>query len=146
LLGWNNRSSWLDGEFSLFWDLEVSPEEEEEYINKVAEKIHQYGMDVAAILMLESVKPLTWIGSQMGRFFLSPFLPAFGDTISMGGEKLFQVFEKHDNVEKLITRLEQLAQEEKEKPKAKAVEPEGAEEAEPVETPQKKGWRRFLPF
>jgi len=130
----------------LFWDLEVSPEEEEEYINKVAEKIHQYGMDVAAILMLESVKPLTWIGSQMGRFFLSPFLPAFGDTISMGGEKLFQVFEKHGNVEKLITRLEQLAQEEKEKPKAKAVEPEGAEEAEPVETPQKKGWRRFLPF
>lgn len=130
----------------MFWDMEVTPEEEEEYINKVAEKIHQYGMDVAAILMLESVKPLTWIGSQMGRFFLSPFLPAFGDTISMGGEKLFQVFEKHDNVEKLITRLEQLAQEEKEKPKAKAVEPEGAEEAEPEEAPQKKGWRRFLPF
>ena len=129
----------------MFWDMEVTPEEEEEYINKVAEKIHQYGMDVAAILMLESVKPLTWVGSQMGRFFLSPFLPAFGDTISMGGEKLFQVFEKHDNVEKLITRLEQLAQEEKEKPKAEAVEPEGAE-AESEGAPQKKGWRRFLPF
>jgi ABC-type Zn2+ transport system substrate-binding protein/surface adhesin len=130
----------------LFWDLEVTPEEEEEYINKVAEKIHQYGMEVAAILMLESVKPLTWVGSQMGRFFLSPFLPAFGDTISMGGEKLFQVFEKHDNVEKLITRLEQLAQEEKEKPKAEAVKPEEAEEAESEGAPQKKGWRRFLPF
>jgi ABC-type Zn2+ transport system substrate-binding protein/surface adhesin len=131
----------------LFWDIEVTPEEEDELIGKVAEKIHQYGMEVAAILMLESVKPLTWVGSQMGRFFLSPFLPALGETVSMGGEKIFQVFEKHENVEKLIVKLEELANEEKEKPKAKAVDSEAlAKEAESEEAPKKKGWRRFLPF
>jgi ABC-type Zn2+ transport system substrate-binding protein/surface adhesin len=131
----------------LFWDIELTPEEEDELIGKVAEKIHQYGMEVAAILMLESVKPLTWVGSQMGRFFLSPFLPALGETVSIGGEKIFQVFEKHENVEKLIVKLEELASEEKEKPEAKAVEPEAAaKEAESEEAPKKKGWRRFLPF
>lgn len=122
----------------MFWDLEVTPEDEEEMIRKVAEQIHKYGMEVAAILMLESVKPLAYIGGQMGRFFVAPFLPAFGENIGLGGEKLLTTFEKRENVEKLIVMLEKLAKEE-EKPKE-----ERAEEAEGA--PKKRGWRRFLPF
>jgi len=128
----------------LFWDEEITPEDEEEMIMKAAEKIHKYGMDVAAILMLESVKPLAYIGGQMGRFFVSPFLPALGETIGQEGEKFFGVFEKRDNVEKLIKLLEKMTKEEDEqkealkKTKKAKVETEG--------TPSKKGWRRFLPF
>jgi len=125
----------------VYWDMELTEEEEEEVIKSVAKKIHQYGMEVAAILMLESVKPLTFIGSQMGRFFLSPFLPAFGDNIGLAGEKLFYVFEKRENMEKLLTVLEELAREE---PEPKKVEETTVTESD--ETPQKRGWRRFLPF
>lgn len=129
----------------MFWDLEVTPEDEEEMIRKVAEQIHKYGMEVAAILMLESVKPLAYIGGQMGRLFVAPFLPAFGENIGLGGEKLLTTFEKRENVEKLIVMLEELAKEEK-KPKA---EPEKTKEEQTKEAegaPRKRGWRRFLPF
>lgn len=121
----------------MYWDVEVSPEEEEEIIRKAADLIHRYGMDVAAILFIESIKPLTYIGGQMGRFFLSPFLPAFGERIAMGGEKFFTVFEKRENVEKLLRLLEEKARE-GEKPK---------EERRPeAQGEQRRGWRRLLPF
>ena len=129
----------------MFWEIEVTPEDEEEMIKSAAEKIHKYGMEVAAILMLESIKPLTYIGGQMGRFFVSPFLPALGEKIGQSGEKFFTVFEKRENVEKLITLLEEMAKEE-DKMKEELKKAKKAQEAEAEETPQKKGWRRFLPF
>lgn len=132
----------------MYWDMEVTPEDEEEMIRKIAEKVHKYGMDVAAILMIESIKPLTYIGSQMGRFFVSPFLPAFGDEIGMSGEKFLQVFERRENVEKLLNLLEEMTKEEdRQKKEAKeAMKAEKASAIEAGETPRKKGWRRFLPF
>ena len=130
----------------MFWDLEITEEDEEEMIKKIAEKIHKYGMDVAAILMLESVKPLAYIGGQMGRFFISPFLPALGENIGQGGEKFFMIFEKRDNVEKLITLLEKMAKEEEKKPKEKSEKPKEEQKTEAEEAPPKMGWRRFLPF
>jgi len=129
----------------LFWEIEVTPEDEEDMIKSAAEKIHKYGMEVAAILMLESIKPLTYIGGQMGRFFVSPFLPALGEKIGQSGEKFFTVFEKRENVEKLITLLEEMTKEE-DKMKEELKKAKKAQEAEAEETPQKKGWRRFLPF
>ncbi len=128
--------------------MEVTPEDEEEMIRKIAERVHKYGMDVAAILMIESIKPLTYIGSQMGRFFVSPFLPAFGDEIGMSGEKFLQVFERRENVEKLLNLLEEMTKEEdRQKKEAKeAMKAEKASAIEAEETPRKKGWRRFLPF
>lgn len=123
----------------MYWDIEITPEDEEEMIKSVANKIHQYGMDVAAILMIESIKPLTFIGTQMGRFMISPFLPAFGERISMGGEKFLRVFEKRENVEKLIRLLEEMAKEEDRKKKE-------AKRRAREEGHQKKGWRRYFPF
>lgn len=127
----------------MFWDIEITPEEEEEMIEKVAVQIHEYGMDVGAILMLESVKPLAFMGGQMGRFILSPFLLAFGESISRGGDKFFTIFEKHENVEKLISLLEKMAKEEKPKEAEKPKEEQAILTEKP---PPKKGWRRFLPF
>lgn len=133
----------------MFWDYEVTPEEEEKFLRAIAEKIHQTGMDVVGILFLETVKPLSFVGTQLGRFFLSPYLPALGEKVGMSGEKFLQVFEKHDNVEKLILMLEELADEEREKSKKEREEARErkAKEAESGEKkPAKKGWRRFLPF
>jgi hypothetical protein len=42
----------------------VTPKDEEEFIEKVAQKIHEYEMETAAILLLESSKPLVWIGAR----------------------------------------------------------------------------------
>ena len=132
----------------MYWDYEITPEEEEEMIRKIAEKIHKYGMEVATILMVESLKPLTFVGTQMGRFFINPFLPAFGDEIGMTGEKFFQVFEKRENVERLLVTLEELASGEGISPNEEteiSAEDESTA-AESKEAPPKRGWRRFLPF
>ena len=76
----------------------------------------------------------------MGRFFVSPFLPVFGENIGIGGEKFFQIFEKRENVEKLIKAVEELTREEEEQKKAeKAKMAEGGES-------KRKGWRRLIPF
>jgi hypothetical protein len=119
----------------LYWNIDVPPEEEDELIKKIAEKIHRSGMEVPAILLLETVKPLTNIGSQMGRFFFSPFLPLFGDEIGLTGEKLMRLFENRENVEKILKHLETLSNNE-EKNQTRNDEPE----------PKKIGWRRIFPF
>ncbi|MBS7620314.1 hypothetical protein KEJ21_06700, partial [Candidatus Bathyarchaeota archaeon] len=82
--------------------MEVTPEEEEEIIKKVADKIKEYGMNAAAIMMLQTFKPMAYISGQTGRFFISPILYGLGEKISVGAEKLFIVFENRDNIEKLI--------------------------------------------
>ena len=132
----------------MYWDIEVTSEDEDEMIMKIANKIHEYGLDVAAILFIESVKPLSYIGTQMGRFLVSPFLPAFGDNIGISGEKFLQIFEKRDNVEKLIKAVEELTREEEERKKAEKAKKleEKRVKIETGEAPKKKGWQRFLPF
>ena len=117
----------------------MTPEEEDELIRKAAEIIHRYGMEAAALLFIESVKPLAYVGGQMGRLFISPFLPIFGDAVDIGGEKFFTIFEKRENVEKLLKLLEEKAKGEPKKKEEKKLE--GA----PEEAKKKKGWRRILP-
>jgi len=133
----------------MFWDLEVTPDDEEQLILGVAKEIRRYGMDVAAILFLESSKPLTFLGAQMGRAFISPFLPAISEDLGVKSEKLFRIFENRANVEKLISVLEELEREEDKKKremKKKEKEAKLAEQGESEEAPEKKGWRRYLPF
>jgi ABC-type Zn2+ transport system substrate-binding protein/surface adhesin len=139
----------------LYYDVEITPETEEEYIEKVAQKIHEYEMETAAILLLESSKPLVWVGGEMGRFFITPFVPIVSDKWGVTSEKFFLVFEKRENIEKLLKRLEELAQQDedakrKEKEERKAAEKakRDAEAAAAGEksTEEKKGWRKRLPF
>jgi len=131
----------------LYWDIDVTSEDENEMIRKIAHKIHEYGLDVAAIIMIESVTPLSYIGSQMGRFFVSPFFPAFGENLGISGEKFFQIFEKRENVEKLIKAVEELTRQEEERKEAEKAEKleRKCVENETGETHNKKWWRRFLP-
>ena len=133
---------------------ELSDEEVDEIIRKTAEKIHQYGMETVAILTLESVKPLVYIGGEMSRLMISPFLPALGPAVNELGENLINVFEDRENVEKLIVILEEMArgeygkEEEKQEAGAPEEEKQEASEAsdEQSEPEKEKTWRDWLPF
>lgn len=120
--------------------MEVTPEEEEEIIKRVAYKINEYGMNAAAIMMLQTFKPMAYISGQTGRFFISPILYGLGEKISVQAEKLFIVFENRDNIEKLIRMLEQMTEEEEMK---KREESEKTDKQKAVGEPRRK-FRRFL--
>ncbi len=126
----------------MYMDIEVTPEEKDEMIGKIAQKIHAYDLDVAAIFMIDSLKPLSFIGTQMGRFFVSPFLPILGENIGISGEKFFKIFEKQENSDKLIKAIEKLNHEKEEK---KKTEKANKLEEKKVK-PKRKGWRRILPY
>ncbi len=137
----------------MYYDVEITPELETEYIEKVAQKIHEQEMETAAILLLESSKPLVWVGGEMGRFFITPFVPIISDKWGVTSEKFFLVFEKRENIERLLKRLEELSQEDEDKKRAekearKKAEQEKAQATEGGAQPQeeKKGWRKYLPF
>ncbi len=116
----------------------VTPKDEEEMIRKAAEKIHEYGMDQAAVLFLQSFKPLTYVGGQMGRFMIFPFFYMLGGDITQSAEKFFMIFEDRDNVERLIKLLEGTWIEKDSERTRKRKEVNNAR--------QKKGWKRFIPF
>ncbi len=124
----------------LYSDVAVTPEEEDELINMVAQKIQETGLDTFATIMIESLKPLTFVGANMGRVFISPLLFVFGDKTGVIGEKLFQVLENQDNVENLLLAIEKLSKEEEERKKT-----EKAKKRDEEEKP-KTGWRRFISF
>lgn len=137
----------------MFWDEELTPEDEEETIEWVALQLYKYGMETAGIMFLESLKPISRYGSSMGQVFLGPMLPFFGDNVTMKGEKALRIFERDENVEKLVQRLEYLAingpdpkNEIKDKDTEEKTEKpvKDTEEEEPKQ--EKSGWRRFLPF
>jgi hypothetical protein len=129
----------------MIWDEEVTPEEETRVIEWAAHEFHKYGLDAAAILFLESGKPLAFIGSQIGSVFVMPFLPFFGDSAYTKGDKFFKVFQKDSNLERLIKRLEELSDmdlENGERSKSEETVDKSGEKGRE----EKKGWRRYLPF
>jgi len=139
--------------------MEITPAEEEEAIEKLAQVIHKYGMETVAILSLESMKPLVWIGGELGRAFITPFVPVVSEAWGQKTEKFFRIFQKRENIDRLLTRVEKLAEEEEKKPeevKEGGSPAQGEEQAEEPSTETKaeqpsqekgrEGWRRFLPF
>ncbi|UCD17975.1 MAG: hypothetical protein JSV44_03460 [Candidatus Zixiibacteriota bacterium] len=79
------------------------PEEENEVLEKVARKVVQWRMAVPAIIFLESVKPLNYIGSQVMVFF-EPIVQ------SLFNFKYYDAFraamERRENVENLLQKIE----------------------------------------
>lgn len=93
-----------------YGDEELTEEEIDEIILEAAKRIRKYGMEMPAIMALESFKPLMFVGGEMARLTLSPFFPIFGANVDLWGQKLIYVFEEKKNVDKLITLLEKMAQ------------------------------------
>ena len=129
----------------MFWDEEITQEEEDEIIEWIAREFYKYGLETAGIMFLESLKPISRYGSSMGQIFISPMLPILGDNLMMKGDKAMRVFERDENVEKLIQRLEDMAVNGVDNEKETKEEPSNKEDEEAV-TEEKKGWRRLIPF
>ena len=85
---------------------ELTEEEETEIIEKVAEKIHQHKMEAPSILLLETSKPLSFIASQLGRLYLATILPLLKEDLGVPAEKILVVFEKRENIERLLQLIE----------------------------------------
>ena len=90
-------------------------EKERDLIEKVAKKIVDSDFDFFALILLQTIKPLSWIGGELTYFFLAPFLPLLEDK----GYDFIDTFEKRENIEKLIRRVECLHKEKSKKEKTK---------------------------
>jgi hypothetical protein len=118
-------------------ELDITPERSEEMIEKIASFIVDKGMETPAIIALETTKPVAYIGSQMGLFMFSAFLPLIPQD---WGFNLVALFRERGNIEKIIKRIEakvEAAKEQEESEKAKKKEAA-------KEQPQKQGIRERL--
>ncbi|UCE38828.1 MAG: hypothetical protein JSW00_06280 [Thermoplasmata archaeon] len=83
--------------------LEIS-DRERELIDNVAKRIVNSELEAPAIMLLQTIKPLIWIGGELAYFYLAPFLPLLDER----GYEFLDTFEKRENIERLIKRVEYL--------------------------------------
>jgi len=119
---------------------EISPEEEEEVIERSAQAVAKYGFETAAILLLKSLHPMAHFGTHMARIVLAPLFIFLGKL----GDELLLVYEKGYNIQKLVRRIEELREEKelrKEEEKKRLMELTKTEEDN---TKKKGGFLRFF--
>jgi hypothetical protein len=89
---------------------ELSPDEEKMLIETIAQFVVKKELEKLAILFLEGFKPISLVGSQLAMIGIGPFL-GVTELSSIWGPKLLLLFEKRSNVELLIRRIDELAEE-----------------------------------
>ena len=90
---------------------DIPNEEQQAILKKVAKGIVRRQLTAPAIFFLEICKPINFIGSQL-LYAVSPFVQAF-----LGGneyKKFALIIERDENVEKLISLIEEYNREESE--------------------------------
>ncbi len=111
---------------------EVSPERAKELLAKIAHQIVKRKLSVPAIMFLESVKPLSFIGSQ-ALIFLQPMVQAFLNRKEY--DEFAVMMEDRENVELLLQEIEKQENEWQSKEKAERIEAKKLRKAE-----GKKSW------
>jgi len=86
--------------------------EQDEILNKIAKKVVYWKMTTPAILFLESVKPMNYIGSQMLVFF-EPFVQTLFNVKEYN--EFVKIMEERENVERLLQKVEKFDAEKTEK-------------------------------
>ena len=97
---------------------EITPQQQE-ILTKIAQKVVHWKMSVPAVLFLESVKPLNYIGSQMMAFF-EPFVQTLFSWKDY--DEFRKMMEERETVEKLLRRIEELDSEAQAKEKTLKAE------------------------
>ena len=93
---------------------DLSPEDRDKLIDELARKIVERGLETPAILFLEMHKPVAFLAGQ-SLLVASPFLaPIFG---MEGVQRYSSLLSSQENVEFLIRRIEDLAEEKSPLPK-----------------------------
>ena len=99
---------------------ELTPERAKQLIEKLAVWVVEHGLETPAVLFLESMKPVSFVGSQ---FFLMYGVPQLGLVLDEKTTSEFGLlFENRENVEALIKRIEELAREADKKKEKKKEE------------------------
>ena len=80
-----------------------SPERQKELLAKIAGQIVKRKLTTPAILFFESVKPLSFVGSQ-ALVFLQPIVQAFLNRREY--DEIVLMMEERENVEKLLVEIE----------------------------------------
>ena len=80
-------------------------EEEAEVMHRLAAKVVEWKMTVPAILFLESVKPLNYIGAQTMVFF-EPFVQSLFNLKDY--DTVREMLERRENMERLLLKIEEL--------------------------------------
>lgn len=88
--------------------------QEEEIIEYIARFIVDEHLEAFMVPVLEFSRPFGWIGGQLGRFMIGPWLYLFGGSRFI---KYFSFLEKKENFEKVVERIEELLKTQKEKGK-----------------------------
>ena len=83
----------------------VLAEDDKQFLEKIAKKIHQHGMVTPAVFFLEMTKPLALLGSHFLVFF-GPIINSFIQAENY--YRTVQVFEEPKNVEILLEIIERL--------------------------------------
>ncbi len=86
-----------------FWNEELTPEQEEELLEKAAQMVEKRKMVAPAIIVLEMHKPLSYIAAN-ATVTLAPFIVPF-----LGYDAVHdysRLLKKPANVERLIQKLE----------------------------------------
>ena len=90
-------------------------EKQSELLDKLAKKVVDYRMTVPAIMFLETVKPLSYVGSQTLVFF-EPMVKAVFNIAEYDDLRI--IMEDRRNVEELLVRIEKFDREVLEKESA----------------------------
>ena len=91
---------------------EALSDEDRAFIQRIAQRIHKTGLVTPAVFFLEMVKPLALLGSHTMVFF-GPIISAF--IRADGYYRAAELFEEPHNVELLISEIERLEAEHKDK-------------------------------
>lgn len=91
----------------LFAEEDIPLERKEELIGKFAQEIVDRRLSVPAIMFLETVKPLSFLGSQAMIFF-EPIIQAIFAFKSY--KEIYLLLEKRDNIELLMQEIEKREQ------------------------------------
>ncbi|HBZ85712.1 MAG: hypothetical protein A2509_04330 [Candidatus Edwardsbacteria bacterium RIFOXYD12_FULL_50_11] len=118
---------------------EVGPERAKELLAKIANQVVKRKLTVPAIMFIESVKPLTFIGSQALIFF-QPMVQAFLNRKEY--DEFAVLMEDRDNVELLLQEIERQEAEWQAREKAEKDEAKKMRKAEGKKTwwEKIKGW------
>lgn len=81
-------------------------EEDDRLLREVAAKVVRRGLATPAVLWLESLRPVSFLGSQ-AMHFLDPFVQVLGGGIAFG--RLAAILEERRNLERLLEHIEDLA-------------------------------------
>ena len=94
----------------MFSENEITEEEENKLIDKIANQTMKFGMGTPSLLFLGFLEPVAFVGGELAQYTITPFLDFIGID-----QPIFQVFKKRENIEKLSKKIESMVEEEKKK-------------------------------